>query len=260
MCRGRLYWAAALLLLVAGCDIVDPPPMDPALNFSLSVTGGADQIGLPGTILTEPISVRLHDDIRNTPVRNREIFFRVPAGSGMEIQPVRTVTDSAGTVRAQVRLGRSFGRHEVKIDFAGNPKDPVEITIEAAHLLVIPAVTPGTVSGEGVITIRGQNFGLQPNWNDVRIGNLRATVIKANTAELKVQLPRCLASGTAHVVVRRGSLQSAPAALTVSCLRLAARSQAARYLVMPLNVAQEGASATTFQVFGSSGNPSWPTA
>ena len=270
--RSRLIGVGALLL-AAACNISDSDSPDSFRSLRLSITSGADQIGLPGSLLEEPIAVQLQGDHS---VRCRAITFSAPAGSGIEFDPALVHTDSAGTASTRVRLGTVLGRHTIEIDFDGNPNAPTKLTLETAEQPVITEVVPAQARSSEPITIRGRNFSSLASGNDVRIGGIRATVTVASTSELRVTVPRCLDSGSAQVVVRRGQIQSQPVALAVegtgsrlvalkagealreagdlSCLRLTPQDDSARYLIVPVNAGVEGRPTAGFLLSASSGN------
>ncbi|MGH7466780.1 MAG: IPT/TIG domain-containing protein [Longimicrobiales bacterium] len=175
-----------------------------------------------------------------------------------------------------MQLGQALGRFAIEIDFAGSPGPPVCVTVEAAHVPEILSVLPAGARTEDQITIQGRYFGSLSSGNDVRIDGVRALVTSASPTQLRVQVPRCLTSGPTQITIRRGSLQSEPAALEVTgttvqqvnlragevlldaghaaCLRLAPNTASARYIVIPVNAAGEGEPAAGFQVSGTNGD------
>ncbi|HSL71221.1 MAG TPA: IPT/TIG domain-containing protein [Longimicrobiales bacterium] len=273
MGRLKLFWVGAVLV-GAGCDVTDPPTPDRDRYTNLSIVSGNFQIAGPGTALTEPIIIRLEDRILQAPVRGREVTFRVPAGSGLEVTPTRALTDSSGMATATVKLGTNLGRYVIDVDFAGNPGWPTGITVEAALDPVITSVQPAVVSANDEIMVTGENFGPLREWNEVWIDNMRAFIITATTTQIRVRVPKCMPTRAAGVTVRRGTLRSGSQPLQVSginvgdltlsrggfltlsttdqlsCVQLAPQSTSATYLVVAQNAAEEGRPSSPFQLVG----------
>jgi IPT/TIG domain-containing protein len=273
MRRAGLFCAGALLF-AAGCHLVDSSSPEGESFLTLTVTGGASQIGLPNSTLGDPITVHVHDIVSGRSISGREVEFHAPTGSGIEFQPARASTDENGNAQVQVRLGSTLGRHAIEVDFAGNPTGPGWVYVEAAQTPLITKVTPGDVQTNEDITITGENFGTIAGSNDVRIDGVRATLLSGTSTELHVRVPRCLGTGRMEVRVHRGWLRSDPAPLDVrgmdvetitlrpgeplvqvndmTCLRLAPAAEAAQYLVVPLNAAVEGTPDVNIRLSGSS--------
>src|SRR5687768_10354942 len=82
--------ALALLAACGGDDLVLPDQTEPA---HIEIVSGTNQAGSIGTMLAEPLVVRVTDS-RERPVGNREVVFQVLAGEGGSVTPDTALTDS----------------------------------------------------------------------------------------------------------------------------------------------------------------------
>jgi hypothetical protein len=276
MRRARLFCAGALVF-AASCNLSDTSAPEEESVLTLTVTSGDSQIGLPGTVLSDPIIVHVEDIVSQRPIARREIEFQAPANSGITFQQAQTRTDENGNAQVHVRLGSNIGRYQIEIDFPGNSAGPSWVYLEAARTPVITSVTPAEVQTNDEITITGENFGAIAASNEVRIDGVRAALVAATATELRARVPRCLRSGRMEVRVQRGSLRSDPVALGVSgmqvetitlrqgepllqvsditCLRLGPAVEGAQYLIVPMNAGTENTPGITVQLNGSSAPP-----
>lgn len=265
---------ATLLLLICGCGITDAPPTDPDKFVNLSVVAGGEQVGLPGTILADPLTVRLRSTRTNEPITEREVRFSASAESGIAFTPAVTFTNAQGIAQTQVRLGNAVGRHRVEVTFADNPGAPLVLTLEAGLAPVVAQVSPATVTADEVLVITGSNFGAGTDLNEVLIDGAHARIIAATSTRLEVRVPACMPTRTASIIVRRGALESgttqihvaaAPGAAVspapgevvtitganlVSCLRISGESAGAEYIVITQNIAASGTADVPMRLIG----------
>ncbi|MGH7508212.1 MAG: PKD domain-containing protein [Gemmatimonadales bacterium] len=98
-----------LLLALSACNggeaLILPGDGEPA---AIAIVGGDGQSGRVGEPLTDPLVVQVTDS-RSRPVEGASVAFEFSGGSGAEIVPRNTTTNSDGLADAQVVLGTSFG-------------------------------------------------------------------------------------------------------------------------------------------------------
>jgi hypothetical protein len=115
--------AAGLILSLVGCSSGDltlpgqdqPGPVQPA---RLIVISGDGQRAEAGTVLDEPLMVRVLDDssraVPNTPVR----FGFFGDLSGAELAPASVLTDEEGRAATIARLGETAGEQVIVAEVA----------------------------------------------------------------------------------------------------------------------------------------------
>jgi hypothetical protein len=263
------------LIVFQGCGITDAPPPDPDRFVNMSVVGGAEQVGLPDSPLAEPLEVRLVSTVgAGAPVTGREVQFTPAAGSGVTVTPTRATTDANGIARAQVRLGSTIGRHNIQINFTGNPGAPANTTVEAALTPVITQISPAAVTADAAVVITGQHFGALAQHNEVYIDGSRAQITAVTTTRIDARVSSCVPTRSATVVIRRGSLVSAPARLDVTaaagtpispavgqvvavtdrnavgCVRIAPPAGSAEYLIISQHSANSGSTEVPVRLTG----------
>jgi hypothetical protein len=112
-----------MLLALLGCgsgDLTLPgDPSGPPPPASLEVVSGDGQRGELGTVLQDPVVIRVLDDsarpVRGTPVRFS--FLGDPTGAALD--PPSILTDEAGRASAVVRLGDLPGEQVVVVEVVG---------------------------------------------------------------------------------------------------------------------------------------------
>jgi hypothetical protein len=263
------------LIVIPGCGITDAPPPDPDRFINLSVVGGAEQVGLPDSQLSEPLEVRLVSTVgAREPVTAREVQFTPASGSGITLNPARAITDVNGIARTQVRLGSAIGRHTIQINFSGNPGAPGSATVEAALAPVVAQISPSAVAADAAIVITGQNFGSKPEHNEVFIDGTRAQITAVTPTRIDARVSACVPTRSTTVTVQRGSLASAPVRLDITasagqtispaigqmvavsdrngvgCVRIAPPSGSAEYLVITQHTANSGTTNVPLRMIG----------
>ena len=88
---------------------------------------GDRQVGMPGSVLTEPLGVEVQDENGAT-FEDVPVSFVVTAGGGT-LSVETTMTDLSGRALSTLTLGRNTGTNTVKVTVAG--LDPVTFTAKA---------------------------------------------------------------------------------------------------------------------------------
>ncbi len=112
--RSRFRLAAMPVALLAtacgGSDLVLPDQTEPA---RIEVVSGTNQAGAIGTMLQEPLVVRV-TDAQNRPVAERRVAFVLGSGAaGGSVEPDTTLTDSDGRATVRWVLGTTEGTQQV---------------------------------------------------------------------------------------------------------------------------------------------------
>ena len=113
-CVSRPFIVPAALLAAAcgGSDLVLPDQTEPA---RIEVISGTNQVGAVGTMLQEPLVVRV-TDAQNRPVGERRVAFLLGTGAeGGNVEPDTTLTDSDGRATVRWVLGTSEGTQRVDV-------------------------------------------------------------------------------------------------------------------------------------------------
>ncbi len=92
-----------MLSACGGGDLVLPNETDPS---SITAVGGADQTGMAGTELSDPIAVRVTDR-EGSPIPGLRVAFE--ASTGGSVSPDTVTTDSDGRAESSWTLGSSTG-------------------------------------------------------------------------------------------------------------------------------------------------------
>lgn len=111
--RVRLAVLPTALLASAcgGSDLVLPDQTEPA---RIEVVSGTNQAGAVGTMLQEPLVVRV-TDAQGRPVGERRVAFLLGAGAeGGSLEPDTSVTDSDGRATVRWILGTAQGTQQVQ--------------------------------------------------------------------------------------------------------------------------------------------------
>lgn len=121
--RSRLLAAApGLTFLVAGCSdgLTLPDQSEPA---HIEIVSGTNQAGSLGTMLAEPLVVRVTDSERR-PVPERKVAFTL-VGSDGEVSPDTALTDADGRATVRWVLGNSVGTQRLDARVIG----PAPLTV-----------------------------------------------------------------------------------------------------------------------------------
>jgi hypothetical protein len=128
--------AAGLIVTLVGCSSGDltlpgqdqPGPLQPA---RLIVVSGDEQRAEAGTVLDEPLRVRVLDDssraVPHTPVQ----FSFLGDPSGAELAPASVLTDEEGRAATIARLGEPAGEQVIVAEVVELPDVRAEFTATA---------------------------------------------------------------------------------------------------------------------------------
>ena len=109
-CRGGLP-AVLFAAACSGSDLVLPDQTEPA---HIEVVAGTNQAGAVGTMLQEPLVVRV-TDVQDRPVAERRVAFLLGSGAdGGTLEPDTSLTDSDGRATVRWVLGSSQGTQQVQ--------------------------------------------------------------------------------------------------------------------------------------------------
>lgn len=109
-CRAGLP-AVLLAAACSGSDLVLPDQTEPA---HIQAIAGTNQAGAVGTMLQEPLVVRV-TDVQDRPVAERRVAFLLGSGAdGGTVEPDTSVTDSDGRATVRWVLGATQGTQQVQ--------------------------------------------------------------------------------------------------------------------------------------------------
>jgi mono/diheme cytochrome c family protein len=98
---------------------------------ALVEASGGKQIGVTGTVLSQPLVVQVNDD-QGTAVPGALVQFRGPVGIGFD--PPGGLTDSSGQLSTNVTLGAVAGRYQLIAATHTKAQKEVELRIEEIAL------------------------------------------------------------------------------------------------------------------------------
>jgi hypothetical protein len=139
---------AIIALLVAACSSPADAPQTPG---SLQVTAGNNQLGVPGFLLAQPVSVTLKDGAGN-PIAGDMIEFTVE-NDGVATVTGSAVTDASGVAQATWRAGVAIGAQQLVASTVTPPALSTTATADVRSNPVI-AIAGGD---QGLCAIDAQN-------------------------------------------------------------------------------------------------------
>lgn len=207
--RGRTHAAlsatAVALIVSAACsspaNIVQPP-------LETLVASGDSQYGTAGQLLGEPLQVVVRSIVTKVPREGVTVVWTVESGDATISGPGATVTDSAGSARAAVRLGSATGEVTVRATVQQQNQASAEFLLFLVDRPVLESVAPSSAAPGGAVTLSGSNFSPDPDQNVVLFSGIRGRVTAASTTELTVTVPPCLPERTVLVQAQLGSVAS----------------------------------------------------
>lgn len=150
--RSPLTGSALALLAACGSDdLVLPDQTEPA---RIEIVSGTNQAGSIGTMLAEPLVVRVTDS-RERPVGNREVVFQVLVGEGGSVTPDTALTDSDGRASVRWILGESEGTQRVQAMVLGELQLATSFTASAGEGV---AASVERIRGNGQTAIAGSTL------------------------------------------------------------------------------------------------------
>jgi hypothetical protein len=148
----RLLSVGALCMCACGGDdLVLPDQTEPA---HIAIVSGANQAGSVGTMLAEPLVVRV-TDVRDRPVGDREVVFQVLSGEGGTVTPDTAVTDSDGRASVRWILGVTEGTQRVQAKVPGELELVTSFTASAGAGV---AASVERIRGNGQTAIAGSTL------------------------------------------------------------------------------------------------------
>jgi len=128
--KSRLWVSGAMaLVMAAGCARQPAPaPVAHATAFGAALveSSGGKQLGTPGAALPQPLVVQVNDAQGNA-VTGALVTFSGTAGVGFD--PAEGLSDSSGQVTANVTLGGTSGRYELRAASADKSGKPFTLSM-----------------------------------------------------------------------------------------------------------------------------------
>ena len=150
----RSFLIGSALALTSACgsdDLVLPDQTEPA---RIEIVSGANQAGSIGTMLAEPLVVRVTDS-RDRPVPSRRVVFEVLSGNGGTVTPDTALTDSDGRASVRWVLGESEGMQRVQAKVVSELDLATSFTASAGEGV---AAEIERVGGDGQSAIAGSTL------------------------------------------------------------------------------------------------------
>lgn len=254
----RVRSAALATLVLCGTLACDGgETTGPSHRLVLSVQGGDDQLGGPGTLLLDPLQVIVLDDASGEPVEGITVRWRVIEGAGATLD-AETLSRASGVAENRLRLGDALGPYVVEATVGGLVGEPATFSARAVDPPVLERVEPDAAAAGDTVSVFGTGFLEDAGSNAVLFAGIRGVVVEASATRLRVVVPTCVPSRSADVRVVLGNVASNPLSIEVqgaateplalevgsplvlgdgaalSCLRLPAQA-GARYLLLAQN-------------------------
>jgi IPT/TIG domain-containing protein len=157
--------------------------------------------------LPEMLRVVVRSTDTHDPIADAVVEFAVVAGAGAALDDRAVVTDEDGIAATGLTLGSEIGGYRIRATLLDAEAAPVEFE---AFAVLPPALefVPGAVTAGEIIEITGQNFSPVAETNVVLFSGVRGRVTASTPTTMSVQVPACLLSRNAPVVVRFGTVSS----------------------------------------------------
>ena len=124
MNKRQLAWYFLAFALSACGD--DGNLQDPGTPTTLAMSAGSGQSAAPGTVLPNPLQVKVTDASGNE-VPGVSVTWSVVSGGGT-VSPTSSTTDQSGLAATQLTLGPDEGQQTVQAEAAGLAGSPVVFT------------------------------------------------------------------------------------------------------------------------------------
>ena len=216
---GRFLGGVAFFasLSVTGCT-KDGPTQPPTPGVDVVAVSGDGQFAPSGQLLIDPLTVsvlRLDD---GRPVEGVVVDWALVEGSGAQLSPGTSQSDSTGLATATLRLGTGLGHYRVEARLRDQPERFVEFEAWAVLPPQLTGLSAATADAGQVITLDGDNFSTIASHNVVLFSGVRGSVIAAEPTQLSVTVPACMPSRTVDVSVQLGGQASSALPLRVEAV------------------------------------------
>ena len=203
-----------LLALLASCGDDSVAPAAPRLE--IVVAGGDGQYGTAGQRLPSPLLASVRRVDTGAPQEGVAVSWTVESGGAtLATSPIGT-SNAQGLVSATVQLGATVGAVAVRAALRDQAGASVAFQLFVAERPVLASLDRQAVRGGDTVRVRGAGFSPTPLQNVVLFSGIRGRVLTASSAEMSVEVPRCLPARTVEVTAQLGALVSAPLPLAVS--------------------------------------------
>jgi len=173
--------------------------------MEIVVLSGDGQAAGPGALLPEPLQVRVQA-LSNGSVREGvKVRWDIADGTGAQLEPASSVTDSAGVTEARLTLGPNLGTYRIRASVAGMAAPPARFEAQAILEPELTGVPEDQVSAGDTVLLEGRNFSSDPGQNVITFSGIRGRTVAAAPEELMVEVPSCLPTGDLPVQVRIGT-------------------------------------------------------
>ncbi len=212
----RLLVGVTLLasLSITTCS-KDGPTEPPTPEVELVAVSGSGQFGPSGQFLIDPLTVSALRIGDGRPVEGVVVEWTVVEGSGAQLDPGTSQSDSTGLATARLRLGNGLGRYLIQARLRDQPERFVEFEAWAVLPPQLTGLSTVTADAGDLITLDGDNFSAIASHNVVLFSGIRGSVVAAEPTRLSVEVPPCLPSTTVDVSVRLGGEASGALSLGV---------------------------------------------
>lgn len=205
----RRSLAAALLTLVGFAASCTTGPSGPGLPTLEAVVGGGDgQYGTVGELLPAPLRVV----IRSVPELEGEedvnVVWQVEEGDAAVEGSATTVTDSTGASEVRLRLGSTPGPVVLRATVTAQQSATITFQAFTVERPILDSLSVTSAGAADTITLFGGNFSPTAEQNVVLLSGVRAQVVSASAAQLRIEIPGCIPPQQVRVSVQLGVVAS----------------------------------------------------
>jgi hypothetical protein len=194
-----------LLLSLGGCG--ESPSSVSAEVTEIVILQGDGQFAPAQQRLPDQLQVVVRRTDTHDPVDDVVVEFSITEGDGAQLDDRAVVTDADGVAATGLRLGSEIRSYRIRASILDSDAAPVNFEARAVLPPSLETVPAAVVAGE-VVEITGQNFSPVAETNVVLFSGIRGNVVSATATSMSVQVPACLLSRRATVVVKFGSVSS----------------------------------------------------
>ena len=193
-------------------------PAGPATeDVTLTLVTGDGQLGPPSQFLIDSLTVAVRTRDGDLPADGVLVDWEIAVGpvSG-QLAPLTSPSDSAGLVRARLRLGSELGRYVVRASIRDRPEESVDFEAWAVLPPTLAALSSTALNAGDVITLTGTNFSSIAAHNVVLFSGIPGRVVAGDVVRLDVIVPPCLPTRSVGVSVQLGGEASTSLPLSVT--------------------------------------------
>ena len=207
-------------LMLSSCSRDSAAPTSERFRLATIATDSVTAAPV-GDLAGAPLRVAVRTEA-GAPARGVQVRFAVlpgatPAGQGPILRDSLALSDVDGVAEVGVRATAVGDRGVVRVSLVNQPDQTVDLVVRGTTRSTVSAVAPATPGGGDTVVIRGFGLGTVAGAVSVAFGAQNASVLSvAGDTLVRAIVPACLPNGATPLVVRNGTRQTDPTAVTIA--------------------------------------------